>query len=115
MSTPSTEPPDSSEAFERLLEDRERALHAAGDTDAARGLSSVRGLIWYAKGHEGVVSVARAHAFASHRREELEQEADLYANAGDAARERVARRAAAAIRDVVAQAVGGEVSSFGGG
>ncbi|TQL03990.1 hypothetical protein FBY24_3100 [Cellulomonas sp. SLBN-39] len=107
VSTPSTHPPDSSEAFERLLEDRGRALDAAGDTDGAGGLSSVRGLIWYAKGHEGVISATRAYTFASHRAEAYEQEADLYAHAGDVAREQVARRAAAAIRDVMAEGLGG--------
>lgn len=96
--------PDDADPFRQLLSLRERQASAAGDTHAAQGLSFAAGLIHYAEGHEMYISSERAQVLALARAARFEQEADLYANAGDLVREAETLHAAQAIRDAVDEA-----------
>ena len=93
--------PDDADPFRQLLSERSGQAIAAGDTHAAQGLSYAAGLISYAEGHEMYMPPQRARSLALARAARFEQEADLYANAGDLVREAEALHAAQAIRDVV--------------
>lgn len=96
--------PEDADPFRKLLSDRSTQASAAGDTHAAQGLSFAAGLISYAEGHEMYMPLQRARTLALARAARFEQEADLYANAGDLVREAEALHAAQAIRDVVDEA-----------
>ena len=93
--------PDDADPFRQLLSQRERQAHAAGDTHAARGLSYAAGLISYAEEHEMYIPPHRARTLALARAARFEEEADLYADAGDLVREAETLHAAQAIHDAV--------------
>ena len=96
--------PDDADPFRQLLSLRERQASAAGDTHAAQGLSFAAGLLSYAEGHEMHIPPQRARTLALGRAARFEDEADLYAHAGDLVREAEALHAAQAIRDAVDEA-----------
>jgi hypothetical protein len=97
-------PDEDADPFRRLLSERSRQASAAGDMHAAQGLSFAAGLISYAEGHEMFIPPQRARSLALARAARFEEEAGLYANAGDLVREAEALHAAQAIRDGVDEA-----------